>query len=113
MFPAHGRGTDREEQDAMNDKISGRHLHHLIGARARYQNRVYEVLEILEDDPPALVLQNTRQTTIQPDQHGEAHRRVPETVTVPLAIKRGGAIDFREMELELLETDEARDTLVG
>lgn len=97
----------------MNDKLSGRHLHHLIGARARYRDRLFEVLEVLEDDPPALVLQNARQTTIQPDQHGEAHRRVPETVTLPLVLRPGGAIDFREMELELLETDESRDTLVG
>jgi hypothetical protein len=97
----------------MNNKISGHHLHRLIGARARYQNQLYEVLEILEDDPPALVLQNMHHTTIQPDQHGEAHRRVPETVTVPLALKGGDAIDFNEMELELLETDEARNTLVS
>jgi hypothetical protein len=97
----------------MNDKTAGHHLHHLIGARARYQNKLYEVLEILDDDPPALVLQNTQHTTIQPDQHGEAHRRVPETITVPLALKGGNAIDFSEMELELVGLGETGDTLVS
>lgn len=95
----------------MNNKTSGNHLHHLIGARARYHNELYEVLEVLDDDPPSLVLQNCRHTTIQPDQHGEAHRRVPETVTVPLAMKRG-VIDFGEMEIELIESGETR-TLVS
>ncbi len=98
----------------MNNKYSGHHhLHQLIGVRARYQNQLYEVLEILEDDPPSLVLQNVHHTTIQPDQHGEAHRRVPETVTVPLAIKGGGAVDFGKMELELLEAGEPSNTLVS
>ncbi len=97
----------------MNNKIAGHDLHYLIGARARYQNKLYEVLEILDDDPPALVLQNTRGTTIQPDQHGEAHRRVPETVTVPLELKGGNAIDFRKMELELVGAGETSDTLIS
>lgn len=98
----------------MNHKNYGQHhLHQLIGVRARYQNQLYEVLEILEDDPPSLVLQNVHHTMIQPDQHGEANRRVPETVTVPLAIKGGGAVDFGAMELELLETGEPIDTLVS
>lgn len=97
----------------MNRNQTGTHqLHGLIGARARYQNELYEILEILEDDPPSLVLQNCRQTTIQADQHGEAHRRVPETVTIPLTMKHGGDIDFAGMELELL-AGELTDTLVS
>lgn len=95
------------------NKISGSDLRHLIGARVRHQNRLYEILEVLDDDPPSLVLQDTHHTTIQPDQHGEAHRRVPETVTIPLTIGGGDVIDFDEMELELLEASEARDTLVS
>lgn len=85
-----------------SDSFPGHPPYDLIGRRARYQGELYEVLEILKDERPALVLQNCSHTTIQPDQHGEAHRRVPETITVPLAFSRD-TIDFVEMELELLE----------
>lgn len=88
-------------------------LRSLIGRRARYQGQLYEILEVLQDEPPALVLQNCSHTTIQADQHGEAHRRVPETVTIPLARRRTDAIDFGEMEIELLEGRTEPDTVNG
>ncbi len=78
-------------------------LRTLIGRRVRYKGELYEVFEILEHDPLALVLQNEAHLLIQPDQHGEAHRRVPETVTVPVALNETAAPDFQEMHLELLE----------
>lgn len=80
-------------------------LQTLIGRRARYQGELYEIFEVLENDPPALVLQNVAHTRIQADQHGEAHRRVPETVTVPLAME-DDALDLGAMEIELLESRE-------
>jgi hypothetical protein len=96
----------------MKDRISladgahNIHLRGLIGRLARYQGEVYEILEILEDDPPSLVLQNCAHTTIQADQHGDAHRRVPEIVTLPLAFHKADVLDLPAMEIELLDTVE-------
>ena len=59
-------------------------LHGLIGLRVIFQSQPWEIIEILEDGP-ALVLQDSqRHTVIQPDQYGEAHRRAPSTVTIPV-----------------------------
>jgi hypothetical protein len=77
-------------------------LRGLIGRRVRYKGELYEVFEILEHDPLALVLQNEAHLLIQPDQHGEAHRRVPETVTVPIALNEMAKPDFQEMNIEVL-----------
>ena len=59
-------------------------LRGLIGLKVIYQNQPWEIIEILEDGP-ALVLQDSQMhQVIQPDQFGEAHRRVPPTVTIPV-----------------------------
>ncbi len=59
-------------------------LRSLIGTRVEHEGMVCEIIEILEDDP-ALILQECEiHTIIQADQHGEAHRRVPTTRTVPI-----------------------------
>lgn len=75
----------------------------LIGRRVRYQGEPYEILEILEHDPAAVVLQNEAHLCIQSDQYGEAHRRVPQTVTVPLLFRADRTPDLTRMEIELLE----------
>lgn len=91
------------------DGMHNAQMRNLIGRLARYQGELYEVIEILEDDPPSLVLQNRAHTTIQADQHGEAHRRVPEVVTLPLAFSHNDLLDLPAMELELLEPQAADD----
>jgi hypothetical protein len=78
-------------------------LRTLIGRRVRHQGEPYVILEILEHDPPAVVLQNEAHLSIQPDQYGEAHRRVPQTVTVPILFDADRAPDLARMEIELLE----------
>ena len=98
---------------SLADGIHNAHLSSLIGRRARYQGELYEILEILEDDPPSLVLQNCSHTTIQADQHGDAHRRVPEVVTLPLAFLKSDVLDLPTMEIELLDTDESIDKRAG
>ncbi|MGE0371407.1 MAG: hypothetical protein AB7Q01_05915 [Gammaproteobacteria bacterium] len=90
---------DRKAQ--LLDRRNAR-LRKLIGARARYHGRTYEILEVIEDEP-ALVLQDESHSTIQADQHGEAHRRVPSTVTVTLPLTAGGAIDLAAMDIELID----------
>lgn len=59
-------------------------LHDLIGTRGFYQNSEYELIEILEHGP-ALVLRDCSEAhAIQNDMHGDAHRLVTKTHTVPL-----------------------------
>lgn len=81
------------------------HLRNLIGTRARYHGDLFEIIEILEDGP-ALVLQNCDEhTTIQADQLGEAHRRVPQTMTLSISLSPTGAIDTKSIELVLLDKE--------
>lgn len=59
-------------------------LRTLIGRRVVFQDAVCEVLEVL-DDGPAIVLRRTGgDTVIQPNQYGDASRRVPQTHTIPV-----------------------------
>lgn len=79
-------------------------LNSWIGRVVRFQDAIYEIIEVLEDGP-ALVLQDAQQhTTIQPDQHGEAHRRVPHTCTVHIPIINEH-IDLTEAGIELLPVE--------
>lgn len=84
------------------DDLRNIYLRRLIGGRARYHSELYEIIEVLEDEP-ALVLQNCEHKMIQADQHGEAHRRVPETVTLKLPLTGGGAIDLSALDIDLLD----------
>jgi hypothetical protein len=80
-------------------------LRNLIGTRARYQDALFEIIEVLEDGP-ALVLQSYEEhTTIQADQHGEAHRRVPQTMTLPISLTTSGQLDTISIGLMLLDND--------
>lgn len=78
-------------------------LYNLIGGRVRYQGGLFEIIEFLEDGP-ALVLQDCESnTTIQADQHGEAHRRVPHTFTLPVVLTASGEIDSSAIGIDILE----------
>lgn len=73
-----------------------------IGQRVRFHDVIFEIIEILEDGP-SFVLQDCEQhTAIQPDQHGEAHRRVPETMTLPVILTLNGELDPDAMGIELI-----------
>jgi len=77
-------------------------LRKLIGRRARHQGRLYEIVEVLMEDVPTLVLKSSDTNTIQADQHGEAHRRVPETTEVTIPLTESGSVDIEGLDLELL-----------
>ncbi len=65
-------------------EISTQKLRSLIGTHVNWQNQEHVIVEVLEDEL-ALVLRSTQQSKIiQPDQHGEAHRRVQNTVTLTI-----------------------------
>lgn len=74
-----------------------------IGHYARHKHIIYEVIEVLEETP-ALVLQDCEHTSIQADQHGEAHRRVPRIRTITIPADDQGHYDISEVDIELLDT---------
>lgn len=85
-------------------------LRHIIGKQLNYKGHQCEVIEVLEDGPQ-LVLRNLDllgpqdeaqdgnggRNPIQPNQFGEAHRRTPETFTVP-------ALDKNQQPIAFLQT---------
>lgn len=66
------------------DNININQLQSLIGHHVSFDGQNCRVIEILEDGPSLILQVADEITTIQPDQHGEAHRRVPSTHTVPV-----------------------------
>lgn len=79
-------------------------LRHIIGKQLNYKGHNCEIIEVLEDGPQ-LVLRNLdvenvevdngdTRNPIQPNQFGEAHRRTPETFTVPALDKQQRPIAF-------------------
>ena len=77
-------------------------LRDAIGQRVRFHNVIFEIIEILEDGPSFVLQDCEKHTSIQPDQHGEAHRRVPQTMTLPVLITADGSLDSDAMGIELL-----------
>ncbi len=91
------------ELDPAFAKMRKIYLRKLIGGRARFHGVLYEIIEVLEDGP-SLVLQDCEDhTTIQADQHGEAHRRVPQTITLSIPFTPAGDADPTAIGLELLD----------
>lgn len=62
--------------------ITLKQLRGMIGIKLCHNNKECQVIEVLEDGP-SLVLQYF-ENDIQENQHGNAHRRVPETVCIPV-----------------------------
>ena len=59
-------------------------LRGMIGLKVQHQGLRGQIIEVLEDGP-SLVLQNCESvSTIQPNQFGDANRRVPQTHTIPV-----------------------------
>ena len=72
-------------------------LRGMIGLELYHNNKVCQVIEVLEDGP-SLVIQYY-DDNIQQNQHGDAHRRVPETLCVP--VLSGDKTQLSEMFLSL------------
>lgn len=64
--------------------ISLQQLRGMIGQHVQYQGDAYTVIEVLEQDTELVLQIQDEVHEIQPDQHGDAHRRVPATVTLPV-----------------------------
>ena len=59
-------------------------LRNLIGKKVDHHGVTCEIIEILEDGPMLILRDCELHPIIQADQHGEAHRRVPTTRTIPI-----------------------------
>lgn len=64
-------------------------LRNYIGRTVYHNGRICQLVEVLEDRP-ALVLIHADEHAIQANQFGDANRRAPTTVTVPV-FERDGA----------------------
>lgn len=78
-------------------------LRGMIGLHLLHQGIPCRVIEVLEDGP-SLVLQSTEeQPGIQPNQHGEANRRVPVSYTIPVLNNTRTELHAQFLELDLVE----------
>lgn len=72
-----------------------------IGSTVDYKGHHCEIIEILEDGPFLVLRCIEDKEEIQPNQFGEAHRRAPETLTVPVFNK--GTSEFNPFIARLIE----------
>ena len=80
--------------------ISLKQLRGMIGINLFYHNKPCQVIEVLEDGP-SLVLQYL-ENNIQQNQHGNAHRRVPETICIPIVSKDKKQLSDLFLSLDLM-----------
>lgn len=80
--------------------ISLEQLRGMIGIKLCYNNNPCQVIEVLEDGP-SLVLQNF-EDNIQKNQHGNAHRRAPETFCIPILSRDKKELSELFLSLDLL-----------
>lgn len=75
-----------------------------IGRELEFEGHQCRVIEVLEDGPALVLSCETAATVIQPNQHGDATRRVPRTRTVPMLNAEGTALnpDFVALKLPCL-----------
>lgn len=64
--------------------ISANQVRAMIGMQVRHNHVLCQVVDVLDDGPTLVLIDFDQHTRIQPDQHGEAHRRVPQTYSVAL-----------------------------
>ena len=75
-------------------------LRGLIGLEVRYEQCNCVIVEVLEDGP-SIVLQ-TEDKCIQHDQHGEAHRQVPKTMTIAVLSQDKSELSNALLALDLI-----------
>ncbi len=59
-------------------------LRGLIGTRILYREQACEVIEILEEGPMLVLQCANREQVIQANQYGDATRRAPKTISLPV-----------------------------
>jgi len=76
-------------------------LRGMIGQTVIVDNKYYLVIEVLEQSTELVLQVKHSETYIQSDQHGDARRRVPTTLTIPVltADKSGLHPAFLEIDI--------------
>ena len=64
------------------DKLSTQ-LHGLVGRRVVYDGVPCQVIDVITDGPSLVLACTDAEGIIQPNQYGEARRRVPQTYMIP------------------------------
>lgn len=59
-------------------------LRKMIGLTVIHHGEDYQIIEVLEQSTELVLMKLQNATSIQADQHGDAHRRVPLTITIPV-----------------------------
>ena len=87
--------------------ISTEQIRGMIGLQVKYHDTYCRVVEIL-DDGPTIILEDMeiQNSSIQADQHGEAHRRVPQTYTISVLSPDKMEFSITFLALEPLELHE-------
>lgn len=80
-------------------------LRRMIGLQVRYEGIVCAIIEVLEDGPSLVLQKSGDTTTIQPNQYGDATRRVPVTYTVPVLTPDRDELHGEFLSLELVDPD--------
>lgn len=78
-------------------EFSTQQMRGMIGLRVMYLESYCQVVEILDDGPHLVLEVLDHGLSIQADQHGEAHRKVPKTHTIPIL-----SADKLEFSMEFL-----------
>ncbi len=78
-------------------------LRNMIGLSMYHQGVLCQVIEVLEDGPSLVLISVDEEPAIQPDQHGEAHRRAPVTYTIPVLNDECTELHPVFLALDLLE----------
>lgn len=83
-------------------EIKVEQLRQMIGRWVRHQGVSCQVIEALQEGPALVLVSSAADTTIQPNQYGEAWRRVPEIYIVPVFNPERTALAPAFLELGLL-----------
>ena len=78
-------------------EFSTQQMRGMIGLKVIYLETYCQVVEILDDGPHLVLEVLDHDVSIQADQHGEAHRKVPKTFTIPIL-----SVDRIEFSVEFL-----------
>ena len=80
-------------------------LRGMIGLEAYHQGIACQVIEVLEDGPSLVLQAIALHGVIQPNQHGDPSRRVPQTFTVQVLTDSRRELHPEYLALDLIDLD--------
>ncbi len=82
-------------------RINIERLRSCIGRQVRHQGAFCEIIEVLEDGPHLVLRYVSETRVIQPNQYGDATRRVPQTYTLRVLSIEGDSLhpEFAGLDL--------------